>query len=314
MSRRDPSSRIRKQYRLIRTTVVGAALLLLLVACLLWQRDGKHLPSPRALRDGEVQFHFIDVGQGDAALIRTADGDILIDGGTNAAEERILAYLDMLGVTELAYAVFTHPDEDHIGGADGIILRYRPLRVMLPDLSHDSPDSSNLAAAIRSEGCEVITASPGQSFRVGGLTCAVLAPLPDSCGQGVCPGSNCPHLNDHSVILRVDFGETSALFVGDAESAAEEALLRQYGTAPGGMLDCDILKLGHHGAATSSKDAFLRAVSPAFGVISCGKGNSHGHPDQVVLARCDGLHISVFRTDLEGSIVFTSTGQEPSRE
>ncbi len=314
MSRRDPSNRIRKQYRLIRTTVVAAVVLLLLAACLLRQWDGNTPLSSRTLRDGEVQFHFIDVGQGDAALIRTADGDILIDSGTNASEDRLLAYLDILGVTELTYAVFTHPDEDHIGGADGVIRHFRPQCIMIPELTYDSPDVANLTAAIRDTSCEVITALPRQTFSVGEVTCTVLAPLPDSCGKRACNGEICQNLNDHSLILRVDHGETSVLFVGDAEAAAENALLRQYGSDRGGMLDCDILKLGHHGSDTSSGEAFLKAVSPSIGVISCGRGNSHGHPHPAMLARCKAFRISVSRTDLEGSIVYASTGKEPSRK
>ena len=314
MSHRDPSSHIRKIDSVIRTAGVVAVVLILLAVGLLFSRKGDSTPTAKPPQEGEVHFYFLDVGQGDAALIRTSDGDILIDSGTNASEDHLAAYLELLGVQELAFAVFTHPDEDHIGGADRMVQRFHPRQVVMPNLTADSPDLDNLNAAIHTTSCEVIPAAPGTTLQIGGLVCTILAPLPESCGQAGCDGSLCGHINDHSIVLRADYGETSVLFVGDAESTAEDALLRRYGSAAGGLLDCDILKLGHHGSATSSKESFLKAVSPSFGIVSCGYGNAYGHPDQAVLARCERLQISIYRTDLDGSIRFVSTGKEPSRE
>lgn len=251
---------------------------------------------------GEVQFHFIDVGQGDAALIRTEKGDILIDAGTNSSEDELKAYLDHLGVTDIEYAVFTHPHEDHIGGADMVLDTYNVKNVVLPDATSTSKTFERMMDAIEAEKCEVIEATPEKTFTVGELTCTILAPISTSYTE----------TNNYSVVIRADYGETSVLFTGDAETHSEEEMLERYRFK--GLLDCDLLKVGHHGSDTSSGQAFLDAVTPVYAVISCGEGNSYGHPIQAILARYEAMKAEIYRTDLEGSIVFTSTGGEPTKK
>lgn len=251
---------------------------------------------------GEVQFHFIDVGQGDAALIRTEKGDILIDAGTNSSEDELKAYLDSLGVTDIEYAVFTHPHEDHIGGADMVLNTYNVKNVVLPDATSTSKTFERMMDAIEAEKCEVIEATPDKTFTVGELTCTILAPISTSYTE----------TNNYSVVIRADYGETSVLFTGDAETHSEEEMLERYRFK--GLLDCDLLKVGHHGSDTSSSQAFLDAVTPVYAVISCGEGNSYGHPIQAILARYEAMKAEIYRTDLEGSIVFTSTGGEPTKK
>ena len=251
---------------------------------------------------GEVQFHFIDVGQGDAALIRTPKGDILIDAGTNSSEDQLKAYLDQLGVTELEYAVFTPPHEDHIGGADMILNTYTVKRVILPDKEHDSKTFERMLDAIEAEHCEVIMATPDKTFKVGDLTCTILAPI----------GTAYTELNNYSVVIRAEYGDTSVLFTGDAETHSEEEMLERYRFK--GLLDCDILKAGHHGSDTSSSQAFLDAVTPLHAVISVGEGNTYDHPKQEILSRYEAMKLTIHRTDREGSIVFTTTGGEPEKK
>ena len=251
---------------------------------------------------GEVQFHFIDVGQGDAALIRTEKGDILIDAGTNSSEDELKAYLDRLGVTDIEYAVFTHPHEDHIGGADMILNTYNVKNVVLPDATATSKTFERMMDAIEAEKCEVIMAAPDKTFKVGDLTCTILAPI----------GTAYTELNNYSVVIRAEYGDTTVLFTGDAETLSEEEMLERYFFK--GLLDCDILKVGHHGSDTSSSQAFLYAVSPVHAVISVGEGNTYDHPKQEILARYEAMKAEILRTDKEGDIVFTSTGGEPERK
>lgn len=260
-------------------------------------------PTVRPVSGDEVQFHFIDVGQGDAALIRTAEGDVLIDAGDNYAEEDLKAYLDRCGVDDLAYVVFTHPDADHIGGADAVLENYDVERVVRTDREADSKVYRTMVSLIEAEGAEDIRANVGDTFSVGEVTFTVLAPI----------SSNYKSANDSSVVLRVDYGETSILFTGDAETASEGDMLKRYGGSVGGMLDCDILKAGHHGSNSSSGTSFLQAVTPDVAVISCGEGNKYGHPHREVVTRYEDMGISILRTDKEGSIVFTSNGGEPER-
>ena len=251
---------------------------------------------------GEVQFHFIDVGQGDAALIRTEKGDILIDAGTNSSEDELKAYLDSLGVTDIEYAVFTHPHEDHIGGADMVLNTYNVKNVVLPDATSTSKTFERMMDAIEAEKCGVIEATPDKTFKVGELTCTILAPISTSYTE----------TNDYSVVIRADYGETSVLFTGDAETHSEAEMLERYRFK--GLLDCDILKAGHHGSDTSSSQAFLDAVTPIYAVISVGEGNTYGHPIQAILARYEAMKAEILRTDKEGDIVFTSTGGEPIKK
>ena len=277
-----------------------------LIAALYFGKDaiiGAFTDKPTvSVSGGEVQFHFIDVGQGDAALIRTVDGDILIDAGTNASEKALKAYLDNLGVKDILYAVFTHPHEDHIGGADMILNTYNVGNVILPNTTSNTETFKKMVDAIESEGCEVIEAVPDKIIQVGELTLTILAPISEKYSE----------VNNYSVVIRADYGETSVLFTGDAEVDSEEEMLARYRLK--GTLDCDLLKSGHHGSTTSSSQEFLNAVTPTYAVISVGEGNTYDHPKQEILTRYEAMGMKVYRTDKEGSIVFISTGGEPTKK
>ena len=287
--------------------IVPALLVLAaVIAALFFGKDallGGLTNNPAApVSGGEVQFHFIDVGQGDAALIRTEAGDILIDAGTNSSEDELKAYLDSMGVKDLEYAVFTHPHEDHIGGADMVLSTYNVKRVILPDATATTKVFERMMDCIEAENCEVIEATPDYVFNVGEVKCTILAPISTSYTE----------TNNYSVVIRADYGETSVLFTGDAEVDSEAEMLERYRFK--GLLDCDLLKSGHHGSDTSSGQEFLNAVTPAYAVISVGEGNTYDHPKQETLTKYDAMKIRYFRTDKEGSIVFVSTGGEPVKK
>ncbi len=248
----------------------------------------------------EVQIHFIDVGQGDAALIRTTSGDILIDAGDNSAEDALKAYLDKYRVDDLAYVVFTHPDADHIGGADVVLENYDVERVIRPDVEVNTKVNTTMVDLIKAEGCEDIHPDVGDTFTVGEVKFTVLAPKGDKYSSR----------NDYSVVLRMDYGETSILFTGDAEAASEQEMLEKFGNKEGGLLDCDIIKVGHHGSDSSSGEDFIDAVTPELAIISCGMGNKYNHPDGEIVDRYGRRDVTVRRTDLEGSIVFSTNGEE----
>ena len=299
------SKKRRKKKSHAKGVVTVIMVLIAVIVGLFFGKDalfGGQGPTVEPVSGGEVQFHFIDVGQGDAALIRTEVGDILIDAGTNYSEDELKAYLDSMGVKDLEYAVFTHPHEDHIGGADMVLNTYNVKRVILPDATATTKTFERMMDAIEAEKCEVIESAPDYEFYVGELRCTILAPISTSYTE----------TNNYSVVIRADYGETSVLFTGDAEVDSEAEMLERYRFK--GLLDCDLLKSGHHGSNTSSSQEFLDAVTPAFAVISVGEGNTYDHPKQVTLAKYDAMNIQYFRTDKEGSIVFTSTGGEPEKK
>lgn len=303
----------RKRYKKIDPAVVLVILIIILIAYIVMiyfesQNNGEstqdsHAPASSSLTVssgelGNVEYHFIDVGQGDATLIRTPEGDILIDTGENSAEEDLKNYLDLCGVDDLYYAVFTHPDSDHIGGADMILAEYEVLNVIKPDFEKTTKVYTRMMEAIEAEGCTVYNALPGETYSLGEFDMFVLGPDPEN---------NELDSNNSSIVIKATWGNTTAMLTGDAEKPAEESILRTFSAAELGSM---LLKMGHHGSKTSSTDAWLAAVNPKIAIISCGLNNSYGHPHAEALARITPyVGESIYRTDLLGTIVFVTDGE-----
>lgn len=278
-----------------RTVFIAAVLCaaVLIIGAVLMPRRTVPRGAPAA---GTAEFHFIDVGQGDAIFIRTSEGNVLVDTGSNAAEEELRQYLSAFRVRRLDYLVITHPDEDHAGGAD-MILREFSVGAVLTSVTDPSLPASALAYDTAAKtGIPVYGVEAGQSVSVGRLVLKILSPgILDDAAE-----------NDLSVVLRAEYDSISVLLQGDAEGPAEQAMLEKW---PPQTLKCDVLKVGHHGSLSSSSEAWLSAVSPAFAVISCGSMNSYGHPHPTVLARLRAIGAETVRTDLSGSVVFLTDGQ-----
>ena len=286
------------QIRKRRVILASFALLLILVAAVYQRLVGfpeRRLPS---LREGTVEIHVIDVDQADCTLIRTAEGYILIDAGEAETGADVVKYLRATGVETISYAVFTHPDSDHIGGAAAVFDAFSVERVILPSIQEsDVPDTEIYRAfreALEQGRMNEISATAGQIYSMGDVKLTVLAP-------------NSPDydaINDYSVALRVDFGDTSFLFTGDAEAASEKEMLALCSPE---LLDCTFFHAGHHGASTSNTDSFLAAVSPEIVAVSCGE-NAFGHPSGEALVSFARIGADVYRTDEEGTMIFVSDG------
>ena len=285
------------RFRARRLIFAAVAVLVILLAAVYQRCIGfpeRRLPP---LAEGTVEIHVIDVDQADCTLIRTADGYALIDAGEAATDEDVVSYLRAAGVNVLAYAIFTHPDSDHIGGAAAVLEAFSVERVILPAIHEsDVPDTDvyrGFCEALATEGVDVILTSAGETYRVGEVIFTILAPnSPDYSS-----------INDYSVALRVDFGDTSFLFTGDAEAHSEAEMLARYSE----KLDCTFFHAGHHGASTSNTDAFLAAVSPEIVAVSCGE-NAFGHPSGEALVSYAKVGATVYRTDEEGTMIFVSDG------
>lgn len=243
--------------------------------------------------DDGLYVYYFNVGQADAALAVCGDTVILFDAGTNESEVRLIAYIERLGIKDIDCMVLSHPHDDHIGGADGVIREFNVLSVLMPLTPSDERCYLSLMDAIEEEGCRIIEAAGGESFTFGELTVTALI-------QSTVFGDE----NLDSLVSRLDYGKTSFLFTGDCEGKAETALTAEYTEA----VNCDVLKVGHHGSNGATSDEFLAVVTPKIAVISCGADNEYGHPHVSVLDRLASVGAEIFRTDEGGTVALVSDG------
>ena len=244
--------------------------------------------------DAEFAVHFIDVGQADSVYIKAGEQNILIDAGEKeSTRTNVCDYLRSLGVEKLDYVIGTHPHADHIGGMQEVVESFEIGTVILPRL----PDAlipttrtyTGLLEAIAEKGISVSAAQDCSEIELsGGAKLTFLGPLSDY-----------EELNSMSVCVKFSAAGYSVLLCGDAEKDAEKDML-----ASGADLKCNILKLSHHGSSTSNTKEFLEAAFPDCFVISVGEGNSYNHPTASVLERVNSYGKPVYRTDLNGTIVF----------
>lgn len=240
--------------------------------------------------DALCRIYFLDVGQGDCTLIRTRGGDILIDAGPESAQDALCLRLKQLGVKEIALAVFTHPDEDHVGGADGILNQISVKEVWLPVREMDNPSAARMEQAIEDSGANRKNVKAGEVLTVGDVVVATLAPLGDA--------TNDP--NDNSIVLRITCGEIGMLFMGDASVKVEKKLIETYAK---GHISAQLYKVGHHGSSTSNTEDFLDIVNPTYAVICSSIDNSYGHPHGVVVERLQNIGATVLMTATDGEVV-----------
>jgi beta-lactamase superfamily II metal-dependent hydrolase len=234
--------------------------------------------------------HFIDVGQGDAILVEVGDADILIDGGPSGTG--VLSYLAGQHLPDIDLLVATHPHADHIGGLDDVLARYDVREVWTNGATATTQTYRDFAAAVAAEGAVEREIRRGYSAEFGGVTLTALDPVDPQTGDA----------NGDSIVLRLSCGSVDVLLTGDANADSEASMLAD----PSVILDADVLKVGHHGSSTSTTNAFLDAVTPKDAVISVGAGNTYGHPAQDTLNRLAAHGATIYRTDLNGTVVLTS--------
>ena len=252
------------------------------------------------LVDGKPAMHFVDVGQGDCTLI-TYNGDaVLIDAGPVSAGDSAAEYV-MSQVDAIDYFIITHPHEDHMGGAADILENIEVKNVIMPDYEVDTKFYQNAMKQISDQKVNVIYSEAHAVHDTGNIKITII--------DSVIPDED--NLNNISIIARIDVGSTSIMTTGDAEVEEEMQVVENYTSILGSslydpaILDCDILKVGHHGSTTSSTSEFLDLVTPGVAVISCGVDNSYGHPHQETLDLFADYGFEVYRTDLSGTIVLS---------
>ena len=247
----------------------------------------------KLLRDGSYfEVHFLNVGQADAALVVCDGQAMLIDGGNVADSRLIYSYLKSHTVDRLAYVVCTHPHEDHVGGLAGALNYAKAEHALCSVTAFDSKPFRDFIQYLEKQGVTLTVPNCGDSFPLGSATVQVLGPV-----------RPLESVNDASLVLRIVYGETSFLFTGDAGREEEADIL-----AAGCSLASTVLKVGHHGSASSTTYPFLREVMPKYAVISVGE-NKYGHPTEDTLSRLRDADATVFRTDMQGNIICRSDGK-----
>ena len=268
---------------------------LLIVSCTACGLDAA--PSAQgqtaAADGGTLTVFFLDVGQADSALLVCDGAAMLIDGGNVEDGSYVVSALGKYGVETLECVVATHCDEDHCGGLAGVLAKYPAERVLCPVTEYDTKAFSNFQKYTQEQGRSIEQPEAGEQWMLGRAQVTVLGPLRDYEDN-----------NENSIVLRVEYGETSFLFTGDIGLEAEDELVES-----GADVSCTVLKVAHHGSSGSSGYVFLRAAQPQYGVISVGTDNAYGHPTEQALSRLRDAEVVLYRTDLQGTITAVSDGK-----
>ena len=247
-------------------------------------------PTPAVKEGAKLNVHYIDVGQGDSEFIEMPNGQtMLIDAGNPENGSQIVTYIKGLGHTKIDYLVATHPHADHIGGMEDVVKGLDIGKIYMPKASTNTKTFEDLLTAIQNKGLKINTAKSGVSmFKTGSLSADIIAPV-NITGDD---------LNQYSAVIMLTYGENKFLFTGDAGNESEGQITSD--------IKADVLKVGHHGSDTSTSQAFLNKVSPKYAVIEVGKDNSYGHPTAATLAKLEKIGATIYRTDKDGTIIFTS--------
>lgn len=246
-----------------------------------------------------LRVYYFDIGQADCTLIVNNGETMLIDGGNEADSQNLIKYIKKLGVKKLNYVIATHPDTDHIAGLDKVIKEFNIGSVYMPITNKDNKEVRELCNVLVDK--RVINPEPQNKFDLGNTKCTILNSGNNTIDNGISD-------NDISIVLQLDYKNASLLFTGDAGANVELGTDRKDEDKII-WKDIDILKVSHHGSNTGTTEEFLNQVKQEYSIISIGIGNKYGHPNKEVLDRLNNIDSKVYRTDLDGTIILISDGE-----
>lgn len=302
----DKMARKRKGSMLSTAIIIAAAAIM---AFGFWAKDNNFIFFNKDRSDNSknslLTAEFFDVGQGDSSLFILPDGKtMLVDAANNSDGRTIVSALNKKGIKKIDYLVATHPHADHIGGMAYVINNVEIGKIFAPKIpSRQVPTSKtyeNFLTAVKEKGLKITAASSGPLFSGDDYIADCLSPVSNEYDD----------LNNYSVVIHLTYGAHSFLLMGDAEAEVEQQLLNNHSN-----IKSNVIKLGHHGSSTSTTPDFLKNVSPEYAVISCGAGNTYGHPHKKTLNTLNAQKtlISYFRTDTDHAVTFVSDGRSNSK-
>ena len=273
-------------------------LLFTISSCSRPQPSSSSSPAPTTAKVDEnsnLIVHFIDVGQGDCTLLESEGEFVLIDAGEKEYGDKVLSYIGSRGAKELKYVIATHPHADHVGGLRTVLGGIDTENFITVETDCATYTWTKVLTVVDKQDINYIDAEVGDTYTFGSARFTIMAPLSDYYDG----------YNNYSVVTKVECGNIRFILAGDAEKESEYEMI-----SAGENLSADVLKCGHHGSSTSTTAKFLKAVNPAYAIISCGENNDYGHPHKETMKKLNTLGCEIFRTDTDGTIVATTDGKE----
>lgn len=244
-------------------------------------------------QEDSMEVHFLDVEQGLSIVVQFGEEVLVYDGGDRDTSSFVVSYIEDLGITEIDYMISSHYDSDHLAGLIGCLNAFEVKNVIGSNYEHNSKLYTSFMDAVKDEGVKMQYPEVGTKYAFGDAEITILAPA--EIGNDS---------NANSVVIKLSYGESDFIFTGDADYGSEREMV-----ASGIKLDCEVLSLAHHGSSSGNSSLFLEKTTPEVAVISCGKGNSYGHPHVEVVEILEAMEIEVFRSDVQGTVIAYTDGK-----